>query len=99
MLEIVHDVEILGYRHIEVKGRLLRQKADAALCLDGIFEDVYAVYLCRSRGGGKISCENVHRGALTCTVGTQETDYLACTDVERNVVYGVKVAVFFYYSR
>ena len=58
--------------------------------------DVVAYYPTRSTGGLIQTCQHMHRRRLTCTVGTQKSEYLAPFYTERDVVNCMEIAKGFY---
>ena len=53
--------------------------------------DVKTYHPTRSAGGLIQTCQHVHSCRLAGTVGSQESEYLASLNTERDVVYGMEI--------
>ena len=87
-------VEVLGHRHLRVKGRLFRQITHAGLGGVGFLGQRMARHRHLPLRGGEITGEDVHDGGLTGTVRPQQAVDDAVLHRERDVVHCKAAAVF-----
>ena len=95
-LEVVYEGEVFSYRHILIERRLLGEEAYNTLCLDGMLENVYSVYICSSGGAREISREDIHSRTFSRTVRTEKTYDLPFSYLKADVVKRIIVPVTLY---
>ena len=92
-LQVIHKVEVVLHRHVEVERRLLGKITYLLLRLKGILEHVDTAY----RGGAarrrEVPGDYVHGCGFACAVRPEEADYLALVYLEGDVGHAPLVAV------
>lgn len=85
-LELVHEVQVLLDRHVEIKRRHFRQVADQLLDLVRVFERVFALNRYRTARSGKVARNDIHGRRFAGAVRPKEADDRALFNREADLV-------------
>ena len=95
-IDTAEKTNVLRHSHIFIEGEFLTHIADVALDLLVFCGDVETRNSAPSFRRLTKSGEHTHCCGLACTVGAEESEYLAAMNSERNVVDSTKIAERFY---
>ena len=95
-LDVVIEAEVLVHGHVEIQGRLFRQVSDQSFGAQRVSQHVNSPHDDASGRAGQASCQDIHGRGFAGTVGSQQSDHLARSDLQRHVIHGAQSPVILY---
>src|SRR5438309_1535595 len=87
------DAQVLFNREIEVAGHRLRYDSDGYAGAVRVFGHVVSVDECAACRDWNERGHHANERALACTIGTEQSKYLAGRDTEVDIVHGCELAI------